>query len=134
MTPQQQTNVLTWVEALLSGQYKHGKYTLYNRWTGCHSALGVAFDIFKPVTFDDNIVLLDKQGLWAAERWVGETFGLGRFVNMYSTMNDKTNDYLAVVALLLHAVPDKKSNRYQSLHTKFMEQADAAQTYGHTKR
>lgn len=131
MTPLQQTNVLNWVEALLSGNYVHGKNRLYNPETNVYSAEGVALEIAGIEKDDAGTFLFGADGVKLGRhitivpsRWFAEEFGLPHPAQLYSTMNDRSRDYLAVIALLLEAVP-KTHRRRAFLHTKFMEAAGA---------
>lgn len=129
MTPKQQMNVLYWVEALLSDQYKHGKHKMYDPKTGCYCAIGVALlTQFVPQMSNGEFKDLKEYGWNSTQRWFEATFGLPRNATLYSTMNDMSTNYLTVVALLLHAVPASTTIlafRKDNLQHKFMEQVDA---------
>lgn len=125
MTDKQQSNVLYWVEMMLSGKYKHGKHKMYDPATGCYCAIGVALlSDFVPQGIGGKFQDLKDFGWANAQQWFQATFGLPRNATLYSTMNDMSTNYFAVAALLLHAVPD--SNRKETLQHKLMEQASEA--------
>lgn len=132
MTPIQQNNVLSWVEALLSGNYNHGRHLLYNPTNGRYSAAGVALEI-AGYEYDENKAFMlpidfpagdtDVKGLFLTsvpQKWFAQEFGLPHSAGLYQTINDVSKDYLPVVALLLNAVPNTSRRAY--LHKVFMEQ------------
>lgn len=124
MTLEQEANVLNWVEAMLSGQYKHGRQYLFNPATKCHSAFGVAAEVMG-VKHDPAGVFTFPLGFMSrmavSPSWFTETFGLRRTPFVYSSINDASRNYLGVVALLLNTVP--LSKRHKQLHKIMLEQS-----------
>lgn len=129
MTPQQYRNTLDWVEALLSGEYTHGKIRLYNPTNNTYSALGVALvlvgheRVFQNLFCDYSPVIGRTQSV--RQEWLDNRFGTNRTVGVIKTMNDLTDDYLSVAALLLNSC--LAGERQSSLHRKMMEQFRAKQ-------
>lgn len=129
MTPEQATNVLDWVEAMLSGKYKHGKEFLYNPTNECFCANGVAAEIAN-IAHDDFSGFFyfgpEYEGFQNRRRvpdsWFAKRFGLRYDQNMYWTLNDRGNTYLPVVAMLLNQVPLNK--RVARLQAQFQEACD----------
>lgn len=104
MTEQQALNTLKWVDALLSGQFKHGKDFMFNPSTETHTALGVAMEAFglpiEPGTPSNRL------GGWPHMGWYHKTFGgSNKSPFMMQSINDHSTNYYAVASLLLDAVP-----------------------------
>jgi len=129
MTPEQETNTFDWVAAMLSGDYKHGRYRLYNPGTGCHCAVGVAAEL---ACGPNTGVIRDRQNYvfkgydhpssdtFVPGDWFKRRFGLRQQVEVYQSINDKTNDYYGVVALVLGQLPD--SERKRELQQKLLNE------------
>ena len=130
MTLSQQAACLHWVEAMLSGNYYHGRGMLYNHETDCYSAIGVAKHAEGwPVNELGYFVDAESLG-WNSERdWFNTTFGLPRDADLYTTLNNMSRDYLAVASLVLNAVPDKNPTK-ALIQRQFME---AVSEYDSTK-
>lgn len=125
MTLNQQAACLHWAEAMLSGNYKHGKGMLYNHETDSHSAAGVAMASEHWPTNDDGYFVDPKDIGWQSDReWFDTTFGLPRDADLYTTLNNMSKNYLNVVALVLDAVPDKNPTK-ALIHKQFMEEVNA---------
>lgn len=129
MTNEQAKNVLDWVEAMLSGRYKHGKEFLYNPLTNCFCANGVAAHLgaIDHDAFSGHFYFgSEYQGLSSRRRvpdsWFAQRFGLRYDQNMYWVMNDKADSYLPVCAILLNQVP--LGMRQKRLQLKFEEQVN----------
>lgn len=120
MTPQQNKNTLDWVEAMLSGEWGHNKHQLYIRGTRLRSAFGVACMLADWPT--EAIVSADK-GL-VSQQWLDSRFGTNRQVGVIKSMNDLTNDYFAVCALLLNSC--LVGERQHNLHLSMMEEYSKA--------
>lgn len=98
MNEQQANNTLDWVGALLSGEYKFGRGRLFNATTDCYCAVGVALEVFDmPLTADSA----EK-----SKAWFTEHFGLKNSTTFYTSINDHSQNFLAVAVLLLDAVPN----------------------------
>lgn len=129
MNTEQETHVLDWVEAMLSGKYQHGREVLFNPTTKCYCALGVAAVLMGARIDERGMVWWDIDGTQMGhrgripEKLFSQHFGLNRPPAMYAKLSDMSTNYLAVVALLLNAVP--VTTRQQRLHAKFWEQVDA---------
>lgn len=124
MSARQMHNILNWVEAMLSGQYTHGKYALYNSENDSFSALGVALDLLDhPMTYDAsdfiNMYPVIARQETVNEQWFDRVFSLPYGPHHYKAVNDLSNNYLACCALVLNAVP-VRSERWQELHAKMM--------------
>lgn len=105
MIPQQAKNVLDWVEAMLSGQYKHGAGVLYNPATGCHCALAVGCEVMgQPRDIHGNY--FGNSAVSVADTWFEKAFGLPRDASFYAAVSDKSTNFFGVSALLLNAVPN----------------------------
>lgn len=93
----QNQNILNWVEAMLSGKYKHCKGMLYNVKTDCYCALGVAATILGRELSEDY---------QANDSWFARAFGLPRPPEFYAAVSDKSDHFFGVCALLLKELPD----------------------------
>ena len=119
----QEQNTLKWVEAMLSGNYKHGKRVLINLSTGCHCALGVAV-VTQGLPYEGGRVTFPngfKAISVVSPSWFDQTFGLPRDQAVYSALNDHSKNYLGVCALLLNALPE--SIRRNKLQRKMKAQS-----------
>jgi len=122
----QNKNTLDWVEAMLSGHYAHNKQQLFIPHTSLYSALGVACalaDWPKEALADYDRGLVDQH-------WFDARFGTNRQVGVIKTMNDLTNDYFAVCALLLSSclVGERQQNLHLDMMEKFSKAKKAAGT------
>lgn len=126
MTFIQNKNTLDWVEAMLSGKYIHNKHQLFICGTNLCSALGVACMLanWPPGAVEDA-----NKGL-VSQRWLDARFGTNRQVGVIKSMNDLTNDYFAVCALLLNSclVGERQHNLHLDMMEKFREANKAAGT------
>ncbi len=128
MTPQQNKNTLDWVEAMLSGQYRHGKKYLYNPVNDTYSAFGVALKlaghdrVYESLFVNTYPVVPWDQSV--SQKWFDARFGTNRQVGVIKTMNDLTNDYFAVCALLLNSC--LVGERQHNLHLSMMEEYSKA--------
>lgn len=127
-------NTLDWIEAMLSGRYKHGTNLLYNTKTQCHCGIGVAAEVMGVERFETENAglylfneevtgnyLPTKRYTSVPETWFQRTFGLPRQQQVYSHINDMSKNYLQVVALLLEHVRQHAYNspRWMELYDKF---------------
>lgn len=123
MTNEQERNCLDWVEAMLSGQYKHGKVLLYNASLDTHSVHGVALRLAKhPVVWGNQFaeVYPVQRNRFVSSLWFEKRFGLKHLPSHYQTVNDMTSNYLAVCALVLNAC--SQTGKQRMLHNKMMQQ------------
>jgi len=119
MTPQQNKNTLDWVEAMLSGHYSHNKHQLFIPNTNLYSALGLACGLAGwPMQ-----ALMDRYTGTVSQHWFDARFGTNRQVGVIKTMNDLTNDYFAVCALLLNSclVGERQHNLHLDMMEKYRE-------------
>lgn len=101
MTHQQALNTLTWIEALLSGKYKHGKTFCYNYTEDTYTAIGVAMEAFSlPIRCQEQV-----GDNWPHYGWYHTMFGGNKSPFVISAVSDVAGNYLGVVALLLDTVP-----------------------------
>jgi len=124
MTPDQEKNVLDWVEAMLSGTYKHGTGYLYNPSTNCYCGLGVAAATVG-VQYAHGVYIFSEKyshNKAVPDDWFSETFGLHRSASTYAAINDHSKNFFALCALLLNAVP--VSRRMAQLRDKMHKQVE----------
>lgn len=126
MTPQQNKNTLDWVEAMLSGQYVQLKRQMFIPNTNLYSALGIAcglasWPIYALADYDRGLV---------SQYWFDARFGTNRQVGVIKTMNDLTNDYFAVCALLLNTclVGERQHNLHLDMMEKYSKAKETAGT------
>lgn len=121
----QNNRLLTWIEAMLSGDYKHGRPYLYNDYSKTHSSLGVAlrcagvhfgttsgYQVY-PAAFNKTV----------NSEWFANRFGLSRPPSFYNTVDAMSTSYLPVSALLLEAC--MPGDIREVLRAKMMEQYNA---------
>jgi hypothetical protein len=113
VTQDQALNTLKWVEALLSGQYKHGKDFMFNPSTETHTSLGVAMEAFglpiEPGTPGNRF------SGWKHFGWYHETFGGGRSPFVIEALDSRAKSYLPVASMLLDSVPKQSANIRQRI-------------------
>ena len=108
----QDKNLIRWIEALISGQYKQHKLAvenkqLYNSRTKCHCALGVALEVMGVPRFGEWFLFGYIPGEWPATKlfapqaWFAKQFGAGIPPWAISHMSDRGKTFAEIAEYLL---------------------------------
>lgn len=116
MTPNQQKNVVTWIEALLSGRYRQGFGFLYNENSGgpCYCVNGVLAetagfprvdDMYYFGSYGDTPTERTNECLLPA-KWFEEFTGLPVPQERFASMNDCEATFVQIATYLVSFLPD----------------------------
>lgn len=136
-TAEQDANMVLWIEALLSGEYKQGRGQLYHEITDCYCVLGVAAESFGFVRVGETY-FFGCHGTTEARsskeavpvKWFADTYGLPYTQIYYTGLNDLGESFAAIASRLANYLPDscdKAELRYR-IAEKLRDEARCLET------
>lgn len=137
---QQNRNLVRWIKALLSGEYKQGRNRLYNPKTGCHCVNGVALREFGFNEVNGWFYFGYDATSWrnlfsrtiVPHRWVEQTFGKHTGIHALGYRNDAGRTFAELAGFLIEFLPEsaEKTELQFQIADKLKSEAIARQNMG----